>query len=68
MTDNPRFKVTVEDLETGDKQAMEVGAGDYMLIPFAPCRLVHTQRSIDGAVQVSLAGHQPTAPGRQVEP
>ena len=57
------FKVTVEDLETGDKQSMVVTAGDYMLIPFAPCYLHHTQMS-NGSVQLTLKGHAPSGPAR----
>lgn len=57
------FKVTVEDLETGEKQSMVVSDGDYMLIPFAPCYLHHTQMS-NGSVQLSLKGHAPSGPAR----
>ena len=72
MTNEPEqrhgFRVTVEDLETGDKQAMIVHSGDYMLIPFEPCHLHHTQRSIDGTVQLTIRNHRPQVQARQVEP
>lgn len=58
MTDKG-FRVTVEDLDTGDNQTMVVHAGDYMLIPFAPCYLHYTQRSASGTVQIMLKGHSP---------
>ena len=57
------FKVTVEDLDTGETQAMVVSTGDYMLIPFSPCYLHHTQMS-NGSVQLTLKGHAPSAPAR----
>lgn len=66
MTD--RFRVTVEDLATGDIQTMEVTGGDYMLIPFAPCYLHHTQRSVTGTVQITLRDHKPAGPARVVTP
>lgn len=58
------FRVTVEDLETGDKQVMQVAEGDYMLIPFEPCYLDHTQRSARGTVQLTLKNHRPAGPPR----
>lgn len=61
------FRVTVEDLQTGTKQAMTVQPGDYMLIPFAPCYLHYTQRSANGTVQVTLKGHAPQAKPAQTE-
>lgn len=62
------FRVTVEDLETGDREAMIVHAGDYILIPFEPCHLHHTQRSSNGTVTVTLRDHRPQDAPRQVEP
>ena len=53
------FRVTVEDLDTGGKQSMVVSEGDYMLIPFAPCYLHHTQRHATGTVTITLKGHSP---------
>ncbi len=66
------FRVTVEDLDTGEKQAMEVAAGDFMLIPFAPCFLEHTQmHPAAGTVVLTLKNHRPqgdprVVPGEQV--
>lgn len=60
------FKVTVEDLKTGEKQAMVVSEGDYMLIPFAPCDLHYTHRSVNGTVQVTLKDHRPVRPAEVV--
>lgn len=53
------FRVTVEDLDNGQKQSMVVGEGDYMLIPFAPCYLDGAQRHKNGTVQLTIKGHSP---------
>jgi hypothetical protein len=55
------FRVTVEDLATGEKQSRVVSEGDYMLIPFAPCYLHSAQRYGNGTVSVTLKGHSPRA-------
>lgn len=60
------FRVTVEDLETGDRGVMEVAEGDYMLIPFGSCRLDSFVRHANGTVQLVLKGHQPLGDPRQV--
>lgn len=67
MTDKG-FRVTVEDLDTGDNQTMVVHAGDYMLIPFDPCHLHYTQRHASGTVQITLKGHAPQGKAEIVEP
>jgi hypothetical protein len=53
------FRVTCEDLATGQTQTMDVVAGDYMLIPFAPCHLHHTQRHANGTAILTLKDHRP---------
>ena len=58
------FRVTVEDLETGDTQSMQVAEGDCMLIPFEPCYLEHTKRGANGTVQITLKKHHPAGPAR----
>jgi hypothetical protein len=64
-----QFRVTVEDLETGDKQAMEVAAGDYILIPFAPCYLAHTNAYPGkGTVVLTVKDHRPQDAPREVTP
>lgn len=38
------LRITVEDLETGDKETRElVPEGDYVLICVEPCHVAHTQ-------------------------
>jgi hypothetical protein len=59
------FRITVEDLETGDKQAMEVAEGDYMLIPFGSCQLANTLIHSNGTVQITLRDHFPAGPARE---
>ena len=61
------FRVTVVDLDTGDTQAMDVAAGDYLLIPFAPCHLHSTQKHFNGTTQLVLHDHRPTGPPRPVD-
>lgn len=60
------FRVTVEDLETGEKQAMEVAEGDYMLIPFGSCYLASVAKHSTGTVQITLRDHNPAGPARAV--
>lgn len=67
MGNADRFRVTVEDLATGGKQAMEVAAGDYILIPFAPCHVVGTEvYPTAGTHVITLKGHRPAGPARPV--
>jgi hypothetical protein len=58
------FRVTVEDLETGEVRSMEIAEGDYLLIPFGSCYLNHVQRSANGTVQMSVKDHHPAGPVR----
>ena len=60
------FRVTVEDLETGDKGVMEVAEGDYMLIPFGSCYLANVAKHANGTVQLTLRDHHPAGPPREV--
>lgn len=59
MSADKGFRVTCEDLKTGDKQTMIVQAGDFMLIPFAPCYLSASVRHANGTVQLTLKDHAP---------
>jgi len=60
MTDKG-FRVTVEDLETGETGTRVVGAGDYILVPFEPCYLDSVVRHKNGTIQFTLKGHAPKA-------
>ena len=43
MAAKPMLRVTVEDLETGDKETAEVPAGEYFIVVTSPCYIGHTQ-------------------------
>lgn len=55
------FRVTVEDLESGETGTRVVGVGDYILMPFAPCYLDGIVQHSNGTVQLTLKGHAPEA-------
>lgn len=59
------FRVTVEDLETGDKQSVEVAEGDYVLSAFGNCYLDDVSRDANGTVQMTVRGHHPAGPKRE---
>lgn len=61
------FRVTVEDLDTGDRQIMEVAEGDYLLIPFGSCYLAGVVKHGDDAVQLTVRGHRPAGKARIIE-
>jgi hypothetical protein len=54
-----RFRVTVEDLTTGEQQTREVAPGDYVLVPFEPCHLASEQHHPNGTVVLNLCGRTP---------
>lgn len=60
------FRVTVEDLQTGDKEVIEVAAGDYVINTFKPCYLNTVQRYAGDTVQVFIKNHRPADKPRPV--
>ncbi len=42
MSDKKILRVTVEDLETGDKDTKEMPAGEYFVLTTSPCYVAHT--------------------------
>lgn len=61
------FRVTVEDLITGERSVMEIAAGDYVLIPFAPCYRAEVQAyPTSGTHVITIKGHRPAANPRVV--
>lgn len=67
MADSKGFRVTVEDLETGDKSAMEVAPGDLILLPFAPCFKAHsTHYPGSGTTVITVKDHRPQWEAREV--
>lgn len=67
MTDKG-FRVTVEDLESGEVGVMLVSPGDYMVIPFGPCRLEGIQTWDNGTVQLTLKDHRPERAREAADP
>lgn len=63
---HPGFKVTIEDLENGEKQAMVIYEGDYLLVPFEPCHRSHVQVHANGTHVITVKGHAPAQKGRAV--
>lgn len=46
MAENPEkrgLKITVEDLETGDVESLEIPVGEYFILTTEPCHVSHTQ-------------------------
>jgi len=63
-----QFRVTVEDLETGDRQVMEFASGDYVLIPFAPCHRSHIAAYPKrGTHVITVKDHRPQDAPRLVD-
>lgn len=60
------FRVTVEDLETGDRQAVEIAEGDFILIPVGGCYLANRAQHANGTVQLTIRDHHPAGPARAV--
>ena len=60
------FRVTVEDLDTGEKQAVEIAEGDFLLIPFGGCYLANTAKHANGTVQLTVRDHRPAGSPRAV--
>lgn len=55
------FRVTVEDLTTGERQVMLFAKGDYVLIPFAPCRRVGVDADLlAGTHVITVGGYGPS--------
>lgn len=62
------FRVTVEDLASGERQCMEFSPGDYLLVPFAPCYVAGVQAyPTSGTHVITVKGHRPAAPARVVD-
>lgn len=62
------FRVTVEDLQNGDKQVIEVAEGDYVVNAFGGCYLDTTQRYSNGTIQISIKDHLPMGKPRHGAP
>lgn len=50
------LRVTVEDLETGEKQTVDVPSGDYFMLTTAPAYVAHTNVFANGTHVVTIKG------------
>lgn len=67
MADHKGFRVTVEDLETGEKSATEIAPGDLILIPFAPAFKASSQHYPgSGTTVITVKDHRPQSEARPV--
>lgn len=54
------FKVTVEDLETGEVQTATIPMHEYMLIRTGDCHISHIEDyPTSGTVVLTIRGHHP---------
>lgn len=53
------YKVTVEDLDTGETTTTRVARGDYLLLTFEPCHDSHHVTYGNGVAQITIRDHQP---------
>lgn len=53
------FKVTVENLVTGEIREQFVDAGEYLVLPFPPCYVEAAVWSRTGTVRLTLQDHKP---------
>ena len=64
------LRITVEDLETGDKETREMPAGEYFLLTTAPCYVAHTQTHANGTHVLTIKGriNRPATPENRLPP
>jgi hypothetical protein len=43
MSETPVLRITVEDLETGEREVREIPRGEYVILTTFPCFLAGTQ-------------------------
>ncbi|NUR80773.1 MAG: hypothetical protein HOQ21_10055 [Dermatophilaceae bacterium] len=54
------LRVTVEDLETGEKETKDIAPGDFILVACEPCYLGSVQRyPKSGTTQLTVKDHHP---------
>lgn len=42
MASKPILRITIEDLETGDRETRDIPAGEYFILTTSPCYVAHT--------------------------
>lgn len=62
------FRITVEDLDTGDKQVREFAEGDYVVTTLGDCYLDRVNTYSNGTVQLTIKNHLPLGSPREVRP
>jgi hypothetical protein len=53
------FRVTVEEIDTGQTSTMLIAPGDYFLATFDPCHETHHATYAKGVAQITIKGHKP---------
>lgn len=53
------FRITCEDLATGESSTVEIVSGDFMLIPTGTCYLHKVAKYTNGTVVLTLKGYAP---------
>lgn len=56
------MRVTVEDLETGEKQERVIPPGEYVLVTTEPCWLSGAVAHKNGTVVLTVKDHRPSVP------
>jgi hypothetical protein len=55
-----KFRVTVEDLETGDQESKDVAEDDYFVLTTGTCYLAGVQSyPVQGTCVLTIKGHSP---------
>lgn len=53
------FRVTVEEIDTGETTTMVIAPGDYFLATFEPCHDSHHAHYANGVSQITIKGRAP---------
>jgi hypothetical protein len=53
------FRITVEDIDTGETTTMIIAKGDYFLATFEPCHDAHHVQYGNGVSQITIKGRAP---------
>jgi hypothetical protein len=53
------FRVTIEEIDTGQTTTMVVAPGDYFLATFEPCHETHHATYANGVASITIKGNKP---------
>lgn len=57
MSDQAKgIRITVEDLETGEKQTRDMPSGDYFILTTEPAYVAHTNTFANGTHVITVKG------------